>query len=236
VDARIHREIRRRRSHPDGERPDVLSRLVGAAEDGAGLTDEEIRDQVVSLIAAGYETTSAALAWTCLALLTDRRVHERARAEARAAGGDPGALPYLDGVVAETLRMYPPAAVSARMVGRGFTFAGHDIEPGTTLLFSPLVTHRMPQLWPEPTRFVPERWDRAAPGFRTPSPQEFLPFGGGAHRCLGAALATMEMTVVLARLLARVDLEPVPQRVRAGGYVAMRPRDGVLARVCAVRR
>jgi cytochrome P450 len=158
-------------------------------------------------------------------------VHERARTEVRETGtGD-----YLDAGVAESLRMYPPAAVSARTVGQGFTFGGYDIQPGITLLFSPLVTHRMPQLWPEPTRFRPERWDRAAPGFRAPSPYEYLPFGGGAHRCLGAALALMEMSAVLARVLARVDLEPVPQRVRATSVIAMRPRDGVLARVRAVR-
>lgn len=102
------------------------------------------------------------------------------------------------------------------------------------MLFSPLVTHRLPELWPEPTRFAPRRWDPASPGHRQPTPYEYLPFGGGRHRCLGAQFATVEMTVLLARLLARTELTLVPGRVRPTSYIAMRPKGGVRAEVRSV--
>ena len=137
------------------------------------------------------------------------------------------ALTYLDGVVHETLRLYPPGVVSARKVIRDLWFDGHRIRAGRLRLFTPYVTHRLPELWPEPLQFRPERWDPDAPHRRKPAPHEFLPFSGGPDRCIGSAIATTEMTLMLARLLARTSLRLPAQRVRASGYAALRPRHGL---------
>ena len=131
----------------------------------------------------------------------------------------------------ETLRLYPPAVISARKVTRDLSFAGRRIRAGRTLVFSPYVTHRLPELWADPLRFEPRRWDPAAPGYRRPAPYEFLPFGGGTHRCIGSAFATAELTVMLARLLARTQLSLPDQRIRAGGYAALQPRHGLTVQV-----
>jgi len=232
VARRVFAEIEHRRAASDPGRPDVISLLVGSRdEDGSGLTDVEITDQVISLIAAGYETTSAAMAWATLALLTEPEVWSRAVASLD--GG--GSWRYLDGVVAETLRLYPPVALSARTIAEPFTFAHTQVAAGRTLLFSPYVTHRLPELWPEPLGFQPQRWDPARPGFRRPGPHEFLPFGGGPHRCLGAAFATTEITVLLERLLRRTTLRLDSADSRPVGLAAMRPRRGPVAKVLAVR-
>ena len=140
--------------------------------------------------------------------------------------GDLDALTYLNGVVHETLRLYPPGVISARRVMRDLSFDGHRIRAGRLLIFSPYVTHRLPELWPEPTEFRPLRWDSGAPGYRKPAPHEFLPFSGGLHRCIGAAMATTEMTVMLARLVARTRLRLPAQRIRARNLAALSPRPG----------
>jgi len=217
----------------------VLATLVNGRTDRAEpLSDAEVRDQVVSLIAAGYETASAAMAWAIYALLNTPGVWNRAADEVCQSVGDrhPSAadlkgLVYLNGVVQETLRLYPPAVISARKLTRELHFGRHRIPPGRVLLFSPYVTHRLPELWAEPRRFVPDRWDPAAPRYRKAAPHEFLPFGGGPHRCTGSVMATTEMTVMLARLLARTSLRLPAQRIRATGFAAMRPRNGLLADV-----
>ncbi|RZQ61242.1 cytochrome P450 [Amycolatopsis suaedae] len=242
VDERVFAEIGRVRA--DGGGDNVLATLVhGHDEDGGRLSDQEIRDQTVSLIAAGYETTSAAMSWAIYALLTTPGAWERARAEVESVAGpripdrgDLRKMPYLNGVVQETLRLYPPAVVSVRSVAEEFTFAGRRVRAGRTLLFSPYVTHRLPELWTDPLSFRPQRWDPADPGYRKPGPHEFLPFGGGPHRCIGAVMATTELAVMLARLLARVSVRLLPGRPRPVGFAAMRPRDGLRAEILAVDR
>lgn len=242
VDALIYAEIARARTHPSVD-DNVLATLVdGRTEDGEVLRDDEIRDQIVSLIAAGYETTSAAMGWAVYALLSTPGVWEAAAAEVGAVldGRIPDAvdlknLTYLNGVVHETLRLYPPAVISARKVTRDLSFAGRRIRAGRTLVFSPYVTHRLPELFADPLRFDPHRWDPASPQYRRPAPYEFLPFGGGTHRCIGSAFATAELTVMLARLLARTRLSLPDQRIRAGGYAALQPRRGLLVQVGELR-
>jgi cytochrome P450 len=148
---------------------------------------------------------------------------------------DLGRLTYLTGAVHEALRLYPPAVISVRVAAVEFTVAGVRVRRGDTLVYSPYVTHRLPEVWPDPLRFDPLRWDPEQPGYRRPAPHEFLPFGGGPHRCIGATLATTELTVMLARLLARASVELTPRRrVRLRGLTAVRPRGGVPARVTAV--
>ncbi len=227
---RLMKEIADRRSDP-GPRDDVLGLLLDSRdEEGGGLTDTELQDQAISLMAAGYETTSAALGWAVHLMLTTEGVWERAKAEL-----PPGPLTaqtlqsfsYLDHIVNETLRLCPPVVMSARKVAEDFVFEGARVPAGTMLIYSPYVTHRMDAVWPHPEEFRPDRWDSASPDHRPATPATFLPFGGGQHRCIGSALATTGVKVALARLLARVDAVPTGAPVLPRSITAMRPRDGV---------
>jgi cytochrome P450 len=213
----------------------MLTMLInGRGDEGYALSDNEIRDSIISLITAGYETTSGAMAWAIYTLLSlpgawDAAVEEvhRVLGDRPPAPADLDALTYLNGVVHETLRLYPPGVISARRVMRDLRFGGHRIPAGRLLIFSPYVTHRLPELWPEPTEFRPLRWDPDAPDYRKPAPHEFIPFSGGLHRCIGAAMATTEMTVMLARLIARTRLRLPAQRIRAAHLAALAPRPGL---------
>ncbi|KOV82678.1 cytochrome P450 [Nocardia sp. NRRL S-836] len=211
VDARVYRAIEEARTGSAADDDHVLASLVREED---GLSDLEVRDQVVTLIAAGYETTSAAMAWSVFNLLRHNDTWERAADEE-----------FLGNVVNETLRLYPPAVVSARTALRDFEFAGKRIRQGTFLLYSPYVTHRLPEVWPNPLRFDPDRWERK------PAPHEFLPFGGGPHRCIGAGLAVTELTVMLKALLARPKPVLLPQRITPVSVAAMRPKRGIKVRV-----
>lgn len=220
-----------------GPRPDdhMLTMLInGRGDEGYALSNNEIRDEIVSLITAGYETTSGALAWAIYTLLTlpgawDSAAEEvtRVLGDRRPAAADLNALTYLNGVVHETLRLYSPGVISARRVMRDLRFDGHRIRAGRLLIFSAYVTHRLPEIWPDPTEFRPARWDPDAPGYRKPAPHEFIPFSGGLHRCIGAAMATTEMTVMLARLVARTRLRLPAQRIRAANLAALAPKPGL---------
>jgi cytochrome P450 len=225
VDERIYEEIARVRTEGADAGDRVLALLVnGRDEDGEGLSDDEIRDQAVTLIAAGYETTSAAMGWAVHLLVTHPEAARRA-AEDEA---------YRRAFVSETLRMYPPAVVSARYVAADFDFAGKTITAGTTLLYSPYVTHRSAAVYKEPLAFRPQRWLPGEPEYRMAGPHEFVPFGGGPHRCVGATMATTELTVMLGRLLERAELRAVPQKVRPIGFAAMRPKHGMKVTMAAV--
>lgn len=208
VDARVYKAIEETRQGKTTG--DVLASLVHSD----GLSDLEVRDQVVTLIAAGYETTSGAMAWAIFNLLRHNGVWERACEDDD----------YLANVVNETLRLYPPAVVSARVAAQPFEFAGKRIKEGTFLLYSPYVTHRLAEVWPDPLRFDPDRWERK------PAPHEFLPFGGGPHRCIGAGLAMTELTVMLKALLQRPKPELLNQRITPTGVAAMRPKHGLRIR------
>ncbi len=222
-------------------RPDdhMLAMLInGRGDEGYALSANEIRDQIISLVTAGYETTGGAMAWAIHTLLCLPGAWDTAAAEVRRvlggrppAAGDLDALTYLNGVVHETLRLYPPGVVSARRVMRDLSFGGHRIRAGRVLIFSAYVTHRLPEIWPEPTEFRPLRWEPGAPGHRKPAPYEFVPFSGGLHRCIGAAMATTEMTVTLARLVARTSLRLPAQRIRARNLAALSPWPGLTVEV-----
>lgn len=239
IDELMDAEIADARARP---RPDdhlLTTLLNGRSDDGITLSDNEIRDQIVSMITAGYETTSAALAWAAYTLLTLPGAWDTAATEVERVlnGAAPTAahlpaLTYLNGVVHETLRLYPPGVISARRVMRDLVFDGHRIRAGRLIVFSAYVTHRLPELWPEPTDFRPQRWDSAAPDYRKPAPHEFIPFSGGLHRCIGSVMAITEMTVMLARLVARTTLRLPAQRIRAANFAALSPRPGLMVEVC----
>lgn len=235
ADAIVDAELARRQADQPPEARDLLDVLrgVGATPGDDRLDEGEIRDQVVSLVAAGYDTTSAAAAWTVRALLLTPGEWERTAADvADAVGAGPLDLDALrrasrlDAVVNEALRLWPPGFVSGRGVVGPFEFAGHTIPAGSIVLWSPFVTHRMPGVWPEPDRFLPDRWSDAPR-----DPYAFVPFGGGQRPCLGFAFALLELKVIVARLLQRVTLEPEPCPASPAGLVTMYPRHGVPARV-----
>ncbi|MBF6175179.1 cytochrome P450 [Nocardia blacklockiae] len=222
----VHRwvvaEIRRR----DAPGDDVLGVLLRGVA-GDRLTDDEITDQLVSLLEAGAETTAAQLCWLLYCTLADRERWARA-----AAGLDPAAL---DHHVSEAMRLYPATAVVSRKVATEFTFAGTDFVPGELLIFSPFHTHRLASVWPEPERFDPGRWDPASERYRRPAPHEFLPFGVGPHRCVGANFATMAIKAAFTAVAARIDAEPVTTDARPAGLIGMHPADGITVRITARR-
>jgi cytochrome P450 len=230
ADAIVDAEMARRRA--SGELgSDVLGVLLATE-----LSDEERRDQVVSLIAAGYDTTSAAVAWTVLELIRTPGVWDKARAEVDERlgervpdAGDLRALPYTAAVVNEALRLWPPAVLSGRRASSSFEFKGHTIGEGSIVLFSPYVTQRMPEHWGDDAdRFRPERWLEGEPG-----PFTFIPFGGAYRKCIGFALALTEVQVTVVRLLQRTELRLADPGlpVRGTGLSASRPEGGVVVDV-----
>ena len=213
VDRLLRAQIEARRDAGREGREDVLSMLVEARdEDGAPMTVDELRDELMTLLLAGHETTATSLAWTVYRLLKHRPVLERLEAELEAAFGDgpvdPDAvreLPWLDATIKETLRLQPVVPMVGRRLQRPMRFGGVDLPEGVVAVPNIYLTHRNPRVWPDPTRFDPERMID-----RRPSPFAFFPFGGGIRRCIGMAFALYESQVVLATMLTRLRLRPVP--------------------------
>jgi cytochrome P450 len=219
VDEVLYAEIARRRGLPDLEdRDDVFSALLLAEdENGERLTDQEVRDELVTLLLAGHETTATGLAWTFDLLLHNAGVLERA-AELDDA--------YLDAVVKESLRVRPVIPGVGRIVrGEPFRLNGYVIPPGVEINPSIRMIHWRADLYPQPKRFNPDRFLVDDP----PDTYTWVPFGGGTRRCLGASFALMEMRIVLARILERCALRPAspePDEVQFRA-ITLSPRNGV---------
>jgi cytochrome P450 len=219
VDEVLYAEISRRRRQPDlAERDDVFSALLLAEdEQGAKLSDREIRDELLTLLLAGHETTATGLAWTFDLLLHDPRVLDSARR-----GDDV----YLDAVVKEALRIRPVIPGVGRVVReQPFPLNGYEVPVGVEINPSIRTIHRRADLYPDPTSFRPERFL----GPDVPDTYTWLPFGGGTRRCLGASFALTEMRVILARVLERtvlgaVDPKPAKAQFRA---ITLAPKGGV---------
>jgi cytochrome P450 len=223
VDEVIFDEIARRRGQEDlAVREDVLSMLLLARDDkGGALTDKEVRDELVTLLVAGHETTATGLAWAFELLLRNPAVLERLNASL--AQGDDG---YLEAVVKETLRLRTVVPGVGRVVrGEPFELGGYVIPPGIEINPSIATIHRRADSFPDPTAFRPERFI----GDGAPDTYTWIPFGGGTRRCLGASFATFEMQVVIRRVLERARLEPASmrpeKRLRKG--VTIVPKRGV---------
>jgi cytochrome P450 len=217
VDREIHAEIARRRGDPDLEqRTDILSLLLQARyEDGTGLPDADVRDELVTLLVAGHETTASTLAWA---------IHFVAR--------DPGLQEWLaakeeglaEAVVQETLRLRPAVPLVVRLLKAPMVVAGRTLPAGTRLTPSSLLIHRDPAIYPEPLTFRPDRFLGTKPGT-----YDWIPFGGGVRRCIGAAFAQMEARVVLERLTERFTITPYraqAERVGRRGIVLIPHRHG----------
>ncbi|MGK8522547.1 cytochrome P450 [Nocardia asteroides] len=213
---------------------DVLGALLRGV-DGARLTDDEITDQLVSLLEAGAETTGAQLAWMLYCTLRDRPLWTAITTALADHPADAPGPPGLDPLVSETMRLYPATAIISRKVATEFTLAGTRFVPGDLLIFSPFHTHRLESVWPDPERFDPRRWEPGSGQHRRPAPHEFLPFGVGPHRCIGANFATMAITAAFAAVARRVDGELLTADARPEGLIGMRPRDGITVRVTGIR-
>jgi cytochrome P450 len=196
-------EVRRRRAEEAHARPDIVSMLIAARrEDGSPLGEDELRDELLTLLTDG--PTSTSLAWTFERLLRNPETLARARRASSAGGTDDA---YLDAVVKETLRMRPPVPVVVRRLREPMRIAGRDLPAGTVVAPCIHLLHRDPRHYPEPLRFRPERFLEQPAGTYT-----WIPFGGGVRRCLAASYAELEMKRVLREVLAAVDLRPVDGR------------------------
>jgi cytochrome P450 len=204
VDRLIYEEIRSRRAASDlADRGDILSLLLQAThEDGRPMSDRELRDELMTLLVAGHETTATGLSWA-IELLA-RHPAELARLEADVHSGD-GA--YVDAVVKETLRLRPVIALVLRKLMEPMEIGGRLLPAGVSVAPSIYLVHRNPAIYPEPERFRPERFLEQQAGTYT-----WIPFGGGVRRCLGGAFAEFEMAVVLRELVARRTLRPAGRK------------------------
>jgi cytochrome P450 len=227
VDALLYDEIARRRAAPPADRTDVLTLLLQARdEDGNPMTDEELRDELVTLLEAGHETTATALAWAFERLA--RHPDALARLTEELAAGEEG---YLDAVVKETLRVRPVLSDVLRVPTEPMTLGSYEVPAGAYLAPAIVLIHLRPELYPDPEAFRPERWL-----VERPPHQAWIPFGGGQRRCIGSHLALLEMRAVIAEVLKRVRLRPAQaasERQRLH-HITLVPSEG--ARVLAERR
>ena len=234
LDEFVYSIIRDRRSR-DTDTTDLLSMLLEARDEetGAGMSDNQLRDEVLTLFAAGHDTTAYTLAWGWYLLAQHPAVAERLRAELAAvlAGrvptvADLPALPYTRMVLDEVMRLYPAAWITSRKALAADEIGGYHIPAGAYVVVSPYVTQRHPTFWEDPERFDPERF---APEQAAGRPRfAYFPFGGGPRQCVGQYFALMEAQLILATVAQRYRLELVPGHpVVAQPSVTLRPRYGI---------
>lgn len=226
VDEALYRLIRKRREALDlQEREDVLSMLMLARdEDGEPMTDAELRDELVTLIVAGHETTATALAWSFERLTRNPQQLARLEAEARTEE-----TKYTEAVAREALRLRPVLNNVVRVVKEPIDIGGYRFEPGDVVSPSIYLVHRRPELYPDPEAFLPERWLDTKPGTYS-----WIPFGGGTRRCIGASFALTEMEVVLRAVARAVHLEPAGEPERpVARFITSSPSRGGEVRIGA---
>lgn len=227
TDALLLEEIEERRADPDlAEREDILSMLVAARhEDGEPITDAELRDQLVTLLLAGHETTATALAWAFDLLLRHPVKLARLREEIESDEDE-----YLRATITEVLRLRPVVPIAGRRLAVGIRVGSLDLPAGTDVAPAIWLTHTRADLYPQPFEFRPERFLESGP-----ETYGWIPFGGGVRRCLGAAFAEFEMRIVLTEVLSRCTLESVvtgPQHV-ARRNITLSPKEGTPVRLVA---
>jgi cytochrome P450 len=227
LDDVVYGIIRERR--PDEDRGDLLSMLLQARdEQGAGMTERQVRDEVMTLLLAGHETTALVLSWAFLLLDRNQEARDRLEAELATVLGegtpspaDVPALVYTQAVVNETLRLYPPAYVTGREAIRDTSVGGLRIPKRHIVLISMYTTHRDPRFFPSPDEFRPERWldglDKRLPR------AAFIPFGLGSRKCIGASFAMMEATLLLATIARRWRFELDQGEIGTHPSITLRP-------------
>lgn len=238
LDEVVYGIVAQRRAAGGGDRGDLLSALMAAVdEQGAGMTPRQLRDEVVTLLLAGHETTANALAWTWYLLARHPEAAKRLRQELDGVlgGRDPAVddlprLPYAQAVIGESLRLYPPAWILSRRAVEPFALGPHRFPAGTQVLIPIGVIHRDPRWYEEPTAFRPERWLGDLP--RRLPPLAYLPFGGGPRRCIGETFALQEAVLVLCVMARRFAVELLPgARVEPEPVVTLRLRHGLPVRL-----
>jgi cytochrome P450 len=213
--------------------PDLLDLLLDGEdpETKRRMSTPELRDNLLTFIVAGHETTALTLGWSLYLCAFDQAVQDRARAEAQAVlggraatGADVARLPYIRQIIDEALRLYPPAGIISRTAQVADTLCGRNIRPGDTVIIPIYALHRNHQLWPEPDAFNPDRFaDR-----KTIERYAYLPFGDGPRICIGASFALQEAVIILATLLSRFRFTPVPGRDPDPVMIlTLRPQGGV---------
>ena len=218
-----------------GETPDLLQRLMDARheETGEGLTDRQLRDEMITLLIAGHETVASALTWTWYLLAThpesDARLHDEV---AQVLGGalptanDLEHLTYIAAVFHEAMRLYPPAWVITRRARTEQKVVGHSLPRGALVVLSPYVTQRHPDFWDEPDAFRPERFLESTSEGR--HRYAYFPFGGGPHLCIGNHFALVEAALIIATVIQRYRLEPVEESsVVVDPGVTLQPKGGL---------
>jgi cytochrome P450 family 135 len=233
LDRHVYAVIAKRRAS-DEERTDILSLLLSVRdEDGEPLTDHELRDELLSLVLAGHETTANSLAWAFERLLRTPHAYDRLREEVRAAEGNGSAgAEYVEATIHEAMRNRPVVPITGRRVTVPWQLGDHRLAPDTRILISIALLHHRPDVYPDPFSFRPERFLGVKPGTYT-----WVPFGGGIRRCLGATLAMAEQRVVMRAIARRTDMvapDPAPERV-VHRNVTMLPREGTQVVVTARR-
>lgn len=238
LDEMIYGFISDRRANPS-DRHDLLQLLLDAKDEdtGEGMSDQQLRDEVMTLFVAGHETTTMAMSWTFFLLAKNPNIWETLKSEIDGAIGKgvPGMadlpnLPYTRQVIDEAMRLYPPAWLIGRKAIQDDTVGGYPIKANSNVLLSTYLIHRREDIWPEPERFDP---DRFAPGkLKTKHRYAYFPFGGGPRLCIGNNFALMEMQLILAALAGKYkpflaqDFEPVKEP-----FITLRPQNGIQIRL-----
>jgi cytochrome P450 len=241
IDSLVYRIISERRAEGNSNHHnDLLALLMGAMdEDGSQMTPQQLHDETMTLFLAGHETTAQMLAWTWYALGENPAAEARLHDELRdVLGGRPmeaadfARLPYLQAVMNEVLRLYPPAYIMAREAVEPCEIGGYDFRPGTTIVFSQWIMHRDARYYDDPNAFLPERWLEGL-AQRLPA-GAYFPFGDGPRRCIGQGFALMEAAVVIGTLARRFRLRLVPGHpVVPEPLITLRPRHGIRMRLHA---
>jgi unspecific monooxygenase len=231
IDKLLYAEIAERREEADSNRIDVLSLLMSAKDEaGNAMTDQELRDELMTLLLGGHETAATTMAWALYWIHYQPEIRDKLLQELDTLGDDPDPmtifhLPYLTNIINETLRIYPVlVATLPRVVQEPADLLGHTLEPGTVVVGGIYLTHHRESLYADPEKFQPERFLN-----KQFSPYEYLPFGGGVRRCIGEALAMFEMKLVLAKILSNYQLElksKQPEKAQRRG-VSIAPAKGV---------
>jgi cytochrome P450 len=229
LDQLVSEDIERRRAE-DLPVSDMLDLILSATDDdGQGLGDDEVHQQLRTLLAAGHETSATSLTWALYHIHRDDHVRERVLAELASSPspGELAALPYLNAVIAETLRMHPTVSIVLRRLTAPFTVRGVDCSEGDIIGVALPALHFNPDIWSDPERFDPERFLTAKP-----SPFEYAPFGGGYRRCIGASFANYELAVSIGTIMSTVELKMseharrrTPPRAVARGIAAVPNRE-----------
>ena len=233
LDEIVNRIIRQRRAGGE-DTGDLLSMLMAARdEDGSVMTDRQLRDEIMTFLLAGHETTAVSLSWTWYLLSQHPEAAQKLRRElSDVLGGrtpqleDLARLPYTDRFVKESMRLYPPAWSLARSVAKETDIAGYRVPVGANVVMSPWIMHRDPRFFDRPEQFDPDRWTEQSaqqlPRFA------YFPFGGGPRFCIGASFAVMEANLLLAAIAQRFQLRLVPGHpIAPQPGITLRPRYGI---------